>query len=51
MIQPFCSSEKINGNKTNLTSLWNCHAFCSSEKINGNKTLLQSELAEIVVLF
>ena len=34
----FCSSEKINGNKTDDEYIVNKKLFCSSEKINGNKT-------------
>ena len=34
----FCSSEKINGNKTSLLTSVAGLPFCSSEKINGNKT-------------
>ena len=34
----FCSSEKINGNKTVDPSAVPLVRFCSSEKINGNKT-------------
>ena len=34
----FCSSEKINGNKTKQKRSLEEHRFCSSEKINGNKT-------------
>ena len=34
----FCSSEKINGNKTQLFFCIYFSLFCSSEKINGNKT-------------
>ena len=36
----FCSSEKINGNKTGNASGSYTSKFCSSEKINGNKTLI-----------
>ena len=35
----FCSSEKINGNKTEWDCDDNVIKFCSSEKINGNKTI------------
>ena len=34
----FCSSEKINGNKTQSPLSYSKSPFCSSEKINGNKT-------------
>ena len=34
----FCSSEKINGNKTSNGYEYFMCPFCSSEKINGNKT-------------
>ena len=34
----FCSSEKINGNKTIGDCFYHDIRFCSSEKINGNKT-------------
>ena len=34
----FCSSEKINGNKTKKDFRNQWRKFCSSEKINGNKT-------------
>ena len=34
----FCSSEKINGNKTAIYITYGNTKFCSSEKINGNKT-------------
>ena len=34
----FCSSEKINGNKTYWICIETVMKFCSSEKINGNKT-------------
>ena len=34
----FCSSEKINGNKTIAFDALVIALFCSSEKINGNKT-------------
>ena len=34
----FCSSEKINGNKTSHETQLKALSFCSSEKINGNKT-------------
>ena len=34
----FCSSEKINGNKTFQLTHTLKMMFCSSEKINGNKT-------------
>ena len=34
----FCSSEKINGNKTDKENPRIEVEFCSSEKINGNKT-------------
>ena len=36
----FCSSEKINGNKTAMSAESLLDEFCSSEKINGNKTIL-----------
>ena len=51
MIQPFCSSEKINGNKTGSQSLNTSESFCSSEKINGNKTLSFSQNSSTSVLF
>ena len=35
----FCSSEKINGNKTLDSMVCMGIMFCSSEKINGNKTV------------
>ena len=35
----FCSSEKINGNKTSNGYEYFMCPFCSSEKINGNKTV------------
>ena len=37
-IRRFCSSEKINGNKTLDQVYVLGMEFCSSEKINGNKT-------------
>ena len=36
----FCSSEKINGNKTKKDFRNQWRKFCSSEKINGNKTIV-----------
>ena len=36
----FCSSEKINGNKTIAFDALVIALFCSSEKINGNKTTI-----------
>ena len=47
----FCSSEKINGNKTEMDLTTFDFVFCSSEKINGNKTLVDLWNNSETVLF
>ena len=47
----FCSSEKINGNKTIASASKPFASFCSSEKINGNKTESTAYAQKIQVLF